>query len=183
MTRRSFSLAAALVLVAPGCDVLSSNVLDSVSSSDRSDLERLTGDFFECDAEVRSVTDRATGTLEPGDCLQTDDSYQDFYAFRVSEPARVDLDLVSRDFAPYLFVVRATLGASGRLVEVDRDRNEDRTDRASSALVLDEGVYLVYVNSVDPDEQGDYTLTVNASAEGGEDRPAAQARGAAPGVK
>ncbi len=182
MTLRLPAFAAVLLLVAPGCDLLSSSLLDDVSSSDRSELERLTGDFFDCDATVRSVTDRATGTLDSGDCLQSDDSYQDFYAFRLGEAARVDLDLVSQDVSPYLFLLRADLGAQDPLVEVARDRNAGRTDRASVSAPLPAGLYLVYANSVAVGETGDYTLTVDAAAEDGYDRPAVRA-GDASGTK
>ena len=167
---------AALLLATPGCDLISTNLFESVASDDRAEIEQLTGDFFECDAEVRTLRDRATGTLEAGDCLQTDGSYQDFYAFRLSEPARVDLDLTSREFAPYLFLLEANLATSNPLVEIARDRNEGRDDRASLALDLDAGLYLVYANSVTADEEGDYTLTVDASAEDGATTLPVQAR-------
>ena len=165
MSLRLIGSAAVLLLAAPGCDLISSDLLGSVSSDDRAELQQLTGDFFECDADVRQIRDRATGTLESGDCLQTDGSYQDFYAFRLSEPARVEIDLESREFAPYLFVLEANLDSSNPLNEIGRDRNEDRADRAVVSGVLDAGLYLVYANSVTADEEGDYTLTVDATAE------------------
>lgn len=175
MLRPLLGFAAVLLLIVPGCDLVSSDLIDGISSDDRIELEQLTGDFFECDAEVRVIRDRATGTLERGDCLQSDGSYQDFYAFRLTEPARVDLDLTSRDVAPFLFLLEADLGASDPLFEIDRDPNEGRTDRANLSVPLPAGLYLVYANSVDVDEEGDYTLTVDASTEDASDRPAARA--------
>lgn len=177
LSSRLGALAAVLALTAPGCDLIGgSDALGDVSSSDRAELADLTGAFFNCDAEVREVTDRASGTLESGDCLQSDGSYQDFYAFRLDESADVRVEMTSGAVAPYLFLLEADLGASDPLVEIDRDRNATRTDRAGVSGALQAGLYLVYANSVGVGEMGDYTLTVEAGAASGSGyRPAARA--------
>ncbi|HEX9951916.1 MAG TPA: hypothetical protein VGB53_09130 [Rubricoccaceae bacterium] len=175
LSSRLYAFAAVLALTAPGCDLVgASDALGDVSSSDRAELADLTGAFFDCDAEVREVTDRASGTLESGDCLQTDGSYQDFYAFRLDERADVRVEMTSSEVAPYLFLLEADLGSSDPLVEVDRDRNATRTDRAGVSATLPAGLYLLYANSVSADETGDYTLSVEADATS-ENRPAARA--------
>ncbi|HEX8298116.1 MAG TPA: hypothetical protein VF594_03070, partial [Rubricoccaceae bacterium] len=174
-SRTAFALLLALSFA--GCDLISSSdALGDVSDSDRSELADLTGAFFNCNAEVREITDRANGTLESGDCLQTDGSYQDFYAFRLDESADVRVLMSSDTVAPYLFLLEADLGSQDPLVEIGRDRNSSLGSLAAVSQPLPAGLYLVYANSVDAGETGDYTLTVEGEAASG-NRPAARAAG------
>ena len=182
MTVRSARLAALCALLAlatPGCDLLASaDLLGDASTRDLADLADLTAEFFDCEAAVDALGSTARGTLESGDCLQTDDSYVDFYAFTVEETADVTVEMESADFPPYLFLLGTDLGGEDEIFELQRDENTSESDVASIRRTLAPGLYLVYANAATADDEGRYTLNITADAENeGGYRPAPRGTG------
>ena len=102
-----------------------------------------------------------TGSLEPGDCFFSDQSFFDFYELVIPPGKLVDLRLSTAAFDAVLFV----MDEACRLLMISEDCTGVDTDSCLLAMQLP-GRYFVGVNSFAGGETGDYTLEVTCSDNG-----------------
>jgi S1-C subfamily serine protease len=104
------------------------------------------------------------GTLGRGDTvLPVDNSFFDLYSFQGRAGSRVQIDMVSQDFDPYLVLI----GPRGNEVAQDNDSGGNKNARLVGRLPAT-GTYLVIANSHDPGQSGTYRIrAITADATGG----------------
>ena len=110
-------------------------------------------------SNVRDITIPTTqsGTLSSGDCRLQDNTYVDFYAFRVTESRQVDIRHSSTAFDTYLLLFTA----NGTLIDEDDDSGDTGALDSRIVRTLSPGVYVVGANAYDEGETGAYTLRIN----------------------
>ena len=102
-----------------------------------------------------------TGSLEPGDCVFSDQSFFDIYELIIPPGKLIDIRLSSVAFNSFLFVMDENCD----LLMLDDDCTGVNTDSCLLAMQLS-GRYFVGVNSFAGGETGDYTLEVMCSDNG-----------------
>lgn len=137
-----------------GCDTGDTDDDDDggVTSADLADLEAT----FDCDVEALSLGDSDSGDLDNDDCTLGDDSSIDYYAFRLSEDEDVQIDLESDDFDTFL----ALFDEDGDLLEQNDDIETGVNTDSRITTALDAGLYVIGANAFDPEETGDYTVSL-----------------------
>lgn len=143
--------ALALPLLLTACD---SGGPDQMS--DDPDIQRLI-DAFDCGVtEVQTDRD-VTGSLASGDCQFDDDSFIDYYAFRLDASATVVIEYRSTAIDPYLFLYNST----GAQIDDNDDIVEGVDFNSRIERTLSPGVYGIGANSYDAGETGAYTIRVS----------------------
>lgn len=99
-----------------------------------------------------SVGQTVNGTLAASDCQLPDDSYVDYYAFRLTSSTNVQIDLESSAFDAFLFL------ASSAGVPIASDDDGGSGFNARITRQLSAGVYVIFANSLDEGDTGAYTL-------------------------
>lgn len=114
--------------------------------------------FFGCE-QLGPITlgSEINGTLEDGDCLSWDGVYADHFAFAVTSPRSIQIDLESSDFDAFLWLFRN----QGGIVATDDDSGEGSNARISR--VVDAGIYVILASSSAEEETGAYTLRLGTN--------------------
>ncbi len=149
--RRLAALIAALAQL-PGCDAVAS-VLDSFDQPSTEQLAQLS-DVFDCD--VRAITNSGSrdGSLAGGDCQLGDGSLVDLYAFRISSETDLRVTMTAPSFSPYVLLY------DERAFVLNQDGAPPGDDTTELTFRVNEGLFVVGANSVEPGATGGYTLTV-----------------------
>jgi len=93
------------------------------------------------------------GTLSASDCrMSVDQSYVDYYSFRLSSATSVQIDLESDSFDTYLLL----LSSAGTVLEEDDDGGSGLNSRIVRQLPA--GLYVIGANSYSPNTTGAYQL-------------------------
>ncbi|CAN5591793.1 hypothetical protein BH23BAC4_BH23BAC4_00640 [soil metagenome] len=99
------------------------------------------------------------GSLTMSDCrVSTDQTFIDYFAFRVSSATTVQIDLQSDDFDAYLML----FSSNGTVLEEDDDGGEDFNSRIVRSMAP--GLYVIGANSLDEGETGAYTLSAASAS-------------------
>lgn len=103
------------------------------------------------------------GFLDTGDALLSDTSYYDAYSFTGKQGDRIVVSLTSPDFDTYLVIGRMS---NGRFIHMQS--NDDVSSRnLNSRLVFNvpvDGEYVIYANTVRPEQIGAYQIRVESSS-------------------
>ncbi|HLA63299.1 MAG TPA: pre-peptidase C-terminal domain-containing protein, partial [Rhodothermales bacterium] len=116
-------------------------------------------DVFGCDVNAIDAGSES-GTLNGSDCTLADNSSVDYYAFRLTERAEVEIEMESDDFDTFLLL---NDDAGGEIA-----RNDDASGSTTNSQIqttLNAGVYVIKANSLAAGETGSYSLTLSGDAE------------------
>lgn len=113
-------------------------------------------------ARAVAFGETATGMLTASDDRSYSDAYVDYFSYAGKAGERVTFDLGSPEIDTVLSVYLPT-GVEERN---DDFRASDGTDSRLSITLPEDGTYTIAASSFSPGEQGRYTLTVSAAADG-----------------
>ncbi|HYE97182.1 MAG TPA: PPC domain-containing protein [Rubricoccaceae bacterium] len=120
-------------------------------------LEAL-ADVFSCDVEAIRLNGDESGSLSTSDCENpADQSFIDYYGFRLTESTEVDIRLSSDEFDTYLFLY----DEDGNVIEFHDDIDFPDNTNSRITRTLEAGVYAIGANSFDEGETGSYTLELD----------------------
>ena len=118
------------------------------------------GLLFAC--SPKPVDETHHGTLANGDSQHPrDHSWYDEYAFEAKAGWRIEIELTSEDFDPFLELRRDGADDAEWLQQNDDISREDRNARIVVTAPAD-GTYRVWANSYEFGETGAYTLRISA---------------------
>jgi hypothetical protein len=104
-----------------------------------------------------SMGQTVNGTLSTSDCRwAVDQSYIDYYAFRLTSTTNVRIDLESAAFDTYLVLFNSTGGG----IDSDDDGGVGYNSRITRQLAA--GLYVIGANSFDVGATGAYTLKLTS---------------------
>ncbi|GAB4234789.1 MAG: hypothetical protein Kow00121_62480 [Elainellaceae cyanobacterium] len=96
------------------------------------------------------------GTLSTGGPVLPDNTLYQEHTFEGTEGQAVNVLLESDDFDTYLLLVDST----GQVINFSDDISETDTNSELSAILPNDGEYLVIANAYAPNQEGEYTVTV-----------------------
>ena len=104
-----------------------------------------------------------TGSISrESNILSSDNSFYNIHSFEGRQGQRIELEMSSQQFVPYLFL----LGPDNQvLTQTDATPSNDRTIRLNATLPQN-GTYLILANTSTEGETGSYTLRVSSSGGG-----------------
>jgi hypothetical protein len=105
-----------------------------------------------------AVGQTIAGRLSLTDCELNDGSLADRYALTLNAATPLQIDLFSLDFDSFLIVTTP----SGQVVAFDDDGAGALNARLDTTLAA--GQYIVWANSFDPEETGQYTLSIGSTS-------------------
>ncbi len=121
-------------------------------------------------AELRTIgpNQGVTGTLDEDDHQLDDGTYFDTWFYTGSAGERVQIDLWSDDFEPFLVLGFMEVGLQGTFEQLAAAGGPDLPQPASIVITLDRsGTYAILANTVEPGQLGAYRMRVmHPGAEG-----------------
>lgn len=107
-----------------------------------------------------TLPDDVAGELTSTSCLVPDGSFADPWLLTLPEPATVEIDLTSPDFAPFLIVS----DMEDEWIAWDEDGAPDGSSELT--VELEAGSYKVWANTYFPGEMGAYGLSIRDASAG-----------------
>lgn len=114
-------------------------------------------------SELRVIgrNETATGMLDEGDYQLDDGTYFDTWFYSGTRGERIQIDLWSGDFDPFLVLGFMEGGLEGTFVQLAGAGGIDEPQPASIEIVLEySGTYAILANTVEADQMGSYRLRV-----------------------
>lgn len=124
--------------------------------SDQASVDVIEDPFADCAPALVSIGSTINGSLTQNDCFFTaDNSFVDFYEFRVRQTRQVTITMTSSAVDAYLLLADRT---GDNLFDEDDDTAGGTNARIS--MTLQPGRYLIGANTAFGNETGNYTLSI-----------------------